>query len=323
MSDNYKKYSVDYGSLAALCAKNNLQATAFSPFSDEPVKSKLAAGSGEPDIDPSHEKVLTTILQTVTAPDKKLVLRFGGGQTPLAEQVFCFKEGKIPCSIMSRKDEVHLYQYPDTRAITDLFIEKYSSKNEVVAPNLIPPFMDLDEFIFILFAIDMYRRKLYEGLLDYTPTRFPHFSANALVSSFMDMIKGKDIRWLTPCFLFMVPDFDFKQVDVSTNSLKGLIDTKLCVPIKLKDTDERGLEYTNEGLALGAEFERSWFTSIAFSLSKFDGTGVKVLEKGFIAPTAASNHFVTVQEENGKFTANHQAFMYNQLHKRFNEILDL
>ncbi len=322
MSDNYKKYAMDYSNLAALLKKANLAPSSFSPLSASDVAAKLSADA-RLTIDPSHENVLTTILTTIAQPDKILHLRFGGGQAPMAEQWICLKDNKIPTSLIFQTDQVYLYQYPDTKAIVDLFVNKYASRNDVTVPNLIPPMTELSEFIFILHGIDMYRRHLYQNLLEYAPGRYPQFSANIFIKTFTDMLAGKDIRWLAPSFLFMIPDFDFTGIDISTNSLKGLIDTRICIPVLIGEKKIRGLKFSEEGLALGAEFERSWYNSIAFSLTRLIDGQVQVLENGYIAPTASTNHFVTIGMKDGKAYANHQAFRYNQMHKRLQEVLDL
>lgn len=82
------------------------------------------------------------------------------------------------------------------------------------------------------------------------------------------------------------------------------------------------LVFTDEGRALGVEFERTWMTGIGYGLHALvAGQSVQV-GYGFVAPTALANHVVTVVEEQGALRMNHQAFMADQLKALWAGLLD-
>ncbi len=234
---------------------------------------------------------------------------------PAAEQTLCFDaaNGENPVGISFLNDRVKLFAYDGLKSILDGFIAKYASKNEGVTPNLIPPMISLESFVAVLHSIDMYRRSLYASLLRYEPQSEPGFTLDAYSAELVKALKSRDIRWLTPCFVNIVPNLPADQFKFDPDSLKFLVDSGLCKMMKHKETNQLGMAFTEEGKALGVEFERTWQTSTGFELSLKTSTGSKVLEKGFLAPTAAANHLVLLKESEAGIQVNHQAFQSDQL----------
>lgn len=247
------------------------------------------------------------IIQTLTQENSRLTIRFGGGTKRPSEQVLCF--GDLIVGIQFDKD-VTIFVYEDPLEIIDLIIRNYANKSEYATKNILPPSCSLDEFICVLNSIDMYRKLYYQSMLSYKGNRAMGFTSDDYISQLNQSIKERDIRWLTPCFMTIVPNM--KLADMTDQSMNILLDHKLCQLMKNEETGQVGLYFTEEGKALGLEFERTWVDTLGFEFVKKG----QVTSRCFLAITALSNHFVEIKE-----TVNHQSFQYEQLHLKLENLI--
>ena len=309
--------------LMAMWQREGLTTSAFSPLSDARLAGPAgAAGIPEPAPPPGDDALLAELreaLAVLAAPDMKFALRMGGGSAPMQAQTLCFAKGKPPAGFLLAGNEAVVFRYEDENAVLDGLVGLHASRVQTPAANLVPPLTDPEAFVCLLHAIDMYRRSYYVSLLACAPqTR----AGVALVSFQRDMervLKARDVRWLLGAFVALMPNLPLGEN--RADPVRAVADAGLCRIMQDKD-GKPWLVFTDEGRALGVEFERTWMTGIGYGLHALvAGQSVQV-GYGFVAPTALANHVVTVVEEQGALRMNHQAFMADQLKALWAGLLD-
>lgn len=320
MNDEIQKFQVSFDQLAQVIRSSGMMVDDLSPLAQESVMKQIdpygrPAESSQGPVDSTNQQKISSLVQAVARPQRKLVCRVGGGRMPAAEQTVCYdatSKGNA-VGITFAADSVSLVEYGQSPTLFERFIARYASKPEAAAPNLIPPFASIEETIAILHAIDLYRRSFYGSLLAYSPQSEPGFTLEAYSAEMVKAAQNKDVRWLMPCFVNFVPNLPAERIKFSPDSLKILVDSGLCKMVRHKESQQPGMVFTAEGKALGLAFERSWLASLGFELSTKSSTGIRVISKGFLAPTIAANHLISLEDNGTELKVNHQAFNRDQL----------
>ncbi|NDL67789.1 zinc ribbon domain-containing protein [Anaerotalea alkaliphila] len=320
-----QKFTLTYGGLAHLLKAKGLVPGPGSPLGNRDVAARLEKavpdGTGLPVQGPAAE-TLDAALKVLAAPGQELLLRFGGGRAPMATQAVCGRgepQGEVFGILFDQKG-ADIYRYEGMAQTLEALVAKYASRNEAVVPNLLPPKLRVEEFLCLLQGVDLYRRAYYRSLLEHAPTHRPGFTPKEFVDGLTASVQSKDVRWLLPAFLALLPGLPTERIRTAGEDLEVLTEKGIVELLKDSQGNPR-FAFTPEGRAMGMEFERSWNLCVGLAVSRIAEGREQVLFKGMLLPTAAANHLVELVEEDGKLLVNHQAFRYDQLQARLAEVL--
>lgn len=246
-------------------------------------------------------------IRTIIDTESRITIRFGGGAKRTVEQTVFLGQLNIGLQI---SNEITLFKYKDPFEIVDQIIINHGNKSEIITKNILPSSCELDEFICLLNSIDMYRKCYYESMLGYKRNDVIKFTVQEYTDQLNDVVAGKDIRWLTPCFMLLVPNLP--KVRMTDSSMLMIMEQNICSMMKHKETGEVSLHFTDEGQGLGLEFEKTWNDTIGFEFKN-----KQVTKKAFLAVTALANHFVTIDQK-----VNHQNFHYEQLNMKLTDMIN-
>lgn len=294
--------------------REGVSPSAFSPLAGSRLATRAAApglpAASPVPADAAAQDVLKTVQPAITDPSMTFVLRTGGGAAPMQEQVVCLRDGAKPAGLLLSGADAVLCLYEDENTVFDGFIGPNASRSREAVPNLIPPLTDPEVFLCLLHVIDMYRRSLYASLLACRPQTEPGVSLEAFGRDMARVLAAKDVRWLLGAFVALMPNLPL--AGERPDAVRALVEAGLCRLMKDK-AGKPWLTYTDEGRALGVEFERTWLMGCGYALhAKVAGQDVTV-GTGFVAPTALTNHTVTLVADQGRLRINHQAFYDDQL----------
>ena len=203
--------------------------------------------------------------------------------------------------------------FPDYGVYLDAWAEDFAGVNDAPAANYIPPTVSLEAFLFVLHAVDSFRRVSYQNMLDHVFTGKAHITVPEFTGSMADSLKSMDIRWLLPSFMAVTPGVERYHTDLNPKHLEVLLTHDFFEQGRLA-SGEDALVFGEAGQVMGVEFFRSWLLSCGFELNVLGPAGFQTLERLFIAPTVLTNHFVRLQDaQGGKAAVNHQAYTAEQL----------
>ncbi len=308
--------------LMALLRKERVYLSPFSPLSDPRLAEKLAAEKPSGTPMPSDPVSMTLFRESIAAlanQEMKFTLRTGGGSSPMAEETVCFAIDRKPIGLIIDGMEVLVVQYEDAGAVADGFLGLHASRTQAVSPNLIPPLTDTGEFLCLLNAVDMYRRSYYASMLSCLPQTEPGVAAEVFMKDMSRVLETRDVRWLLGAFIALMPNLPIDRTN--SDPVSVLLDAGLCRLMKDK-AGKPWLQFTDAGKALGVEFERTWLTCAGYSLTGIAGGREFTVGSGFIAPTAVTNHVMTLAMENGNPRINHQAFYTDQIKSLWVDLFD-
>ena len=196
----------------------------------------------------------------------------------------------------------------------------FAGPSSVPAANYIPPKVSLEEFMFILHAVDSFRRVSYQNMLSHVFTDRAYVKVPEFLQSMAASLKSLDIRWLLPAFLAVTPGVEQYQTDIDPQNIAVLLQHDFLTEGKLA-SGEDVLVFGEAGQIMGVEFFRSWFTCCGMEIKVAGPDGFKAAERLFIAPTILGNHFTRLEgADNGKAMINHQVYTMEQLTFKLDEL---
>ena len=203
------------------------------------------------------------------------------------------------------------------------WLERSGCKTMEPCPNYMPPVLTFETSIYLLHCIDLFRRCIYQGMLDYREPIFRNITLETFFSSLASSIKAKDTRWLAPSFIALTPGLTPFPHKRSSNVLQIMNDLDFMIPIADQNGGSATLTFGEAGIAMGEEFYQSWFSSAGFEILLNTGDNSwSTLQKGYLAPTGLTNHlFVFDIDENDNLLTNHQALIRTELDSRMTHLI--
>lgn len=261
-------------------------------------------------------------LRIITQPDLYLVARVASVQG-LSEIRLHHKKSEglfVAAAEENAEGNLIISLFDDYISWLDSWIEEFASQSEQSVANYIPPKVSLEEFLFVLHAIDSFRRVSYQNMLDHAFMDNTYIKVPSFLQSMADSLKSLDIRWLLPAFLAVTPGVEQYQTKIDPQNIGVLLEHDFLREGKLA-SGEDALVFGEAGQIMGVEFFRSWFTSCGVEIN-VAGSGVfTAAERLFIAPTLLGNHFVRLEgADNGKAVVNHQLYTTEQLAFKLSEL---
>jgi hypothetical protein len=207
--------------------------------------------------------------------------------------------------------------------VSTWLVDTLGCKHAEPMPNFMPPQLVLEEFLFLLHAIDTFRRRTYMNLLEHTVEEKVTLTYSEFMEDMSVSIAKGDIRWLLPAFIMITPgvaDYELKLMYEHANKLFQLGFLEFAG--KTED-DEYRVTFGEAGLISGVEFFRTWLMAIGIEAKVIRDNQVFAMERLFIAPTAVANHFVRIEySETGQIYVNHQSYTKEQLESKLIELFN-
>lgn len=258
----------------------------------------------------------------IARPDLSGTIRFAGAQGLTEIRLHRRKsEGEYVVATEQRADgSLTISVFDGYKAWLVWWANGFAGVSDVPAANYIPPKVSLEEFMFILHAVDSFRRVSYQNMLSHVFTDRAYIKIPEFLRSMADSLKSLDIRWLLPAFLVVTPGVEQYQTDIDPQNIAVLLQHEFFTEGKLA-SDEDVLVFGEAGQIMGVEFFRSWFTSCGIEIKVAGPDGFMEAERLFIAPTILGNHFTRLEgAENGKAMVNHQVYTTEQLTFKLDEL---
>jgi hypothetical protein len=301
--------------------------TSLSPNTSSAFYKAAPADRASTDIKTAYGELLTDkgflhALRIITQPDLYLAVRVAGVQGLSGIRLHHKKsEGDfVAATEEGAGDNLIISLFDNYKSWLDWWIEDFASQSEQPAANYIPPKVSLEEFMFVLHAVDSFRRVSYQNMLNHVFTDRAYVKVPEFLQSMTDSLKSLDIRWLLPAFLTVTPGVEQYQTKIDPQNIGVLLEHDFFREGKLA-SGEDVLIFGEAGQIMGVEFFRSWFTSCGVEIN-MAGSGVfTAAERLFIAPTLLGNHFARLEgANNGKAIVNHQLYTTEQLAFKLSEL---
>ena len=210
------------------------------------------------------------VASVVACPSLKLWGRTGGGTVPVSSFAVCGRPAIHPDLFVvvspSFEDAFVLEVLEGIEEVAAWWADTLASPVEDDRPNLLPPPIALETLVYAFHTIDAFRRATLEGMLAYTTTEQPAISADEFSDSLLRAIGSRDLRWLLPAFLHLVPGLDVAGIDPRSEHLLFLVNQSFFVPAAEREDDRDVLVFGEAGIALGAEFHHGWLSAAGFEL---------------------------------------------------------
>lgn len=203
------------------------------------------------------------------------------------------------------------------------WLDRNASKADHVVPNYMPPPIRFETTVYMLHCIDMFRHSVYQGMIDNQQAKFDQISLKKFLSSFSTGLQKSDLRWLAPSLIALTPGLSTSAITHDSEIFETMAELDFLIPTTTQDGKTAELALGEAGLAMGTEFEQSWFHSAGLEILLNIGDGDwGTLQRVFLAPTGLANHlFLFFPDDKGYLMVNHQAMTRSQLDEKITTLL--
>lgn len=265
------------------------------------------------------------VAAVTSCPSLRLWGRTGGGRVPVSTFAMCGRPATHPDLFVvvspSFEDAFLIEVLDGVEEVAVWWGNRLASPAEGDVPNLLPPPVEPETLVYAFHTIDAFRRVILEGMLAYATTDHPVIAADEFSDSLHRSIRSRDLRWLLPAFLHLVPGLDVAGLNPTSEHLAVLTDRGLLGPSAERQNEGELLVFGEAGIALGTEFHHGWLSSAGFELLVRSAAGPTCVERGFLAPTPFTNHLVLLHPDD-RSAANHQAMTRSRLIATVGELVD-
>jgi len=275
-------------------------------------------------------------------PQYRLLLRTGGSVTPGAVMVACINllvdpqtvvvftptpgDGYQVETFVSADDfaawAANLLDSVPLFAALELEVQALETAGIKEYLHLIPDSLPLEAFIYLLHAIDSYRRATYCSMIEYKPAAEISLTAAEFDGSLIQSLNSRDLRWLLPAFMALTPGLASFKVMPELEHLQMLLDKGLLLAGQVEGSRTLLYSWPENGRRLGVEFYRTWSGAAGLELTFRGGqTG----QMAFIATTALTNHYFTLEQADvpGGVVAQHEPLNKTELSEKIAGLFSL
>ncbi|MDO8691339.1 MAG: hypothetical protein Q7R39_15240, partial [Dehalococcoidia bacterium] len=305
----------------------HLECNSLSPLADI-VKAygpgTRPANTGASEI--SRHPLFPSAASILAQPDLRILHRTGGGATDVS-WVSAFmrrsEDRETMVTLMPSTERsvlIQLFESPDRYLVW--WLDTMATRVEKASPNYMPPPIRLESLVYLLHAVDAYRRACFESMLRYAPTAEPSVTPSAFAETMNASIGSRDLRWLLPSFLYLTPGLNDYSFSPGAEHLARLAEHDFLLTAQKTDTEEDIFIFGEAGRTMGVEFYRTWMFGIGFESTVLVSGQERTLNRGFLAPTALANHLFQLESDGaGGCTVNHQALTLDELATEMRGIL--
>lgn len=206
------------------------------------------AGSARPSEDLAAvlaEPRANDVAAVVACPSFKLWGRTGGGRVPVSSYALCGRPATHPDLIVAVSPSYESsYCFEILEGVDEAvawWANAFAAPVEIDPPNLLPPPMELESLFYAMHAIDSFRRVTLEEMLAFETSSEPAVGAEAFSSTMVSSIGSRDLRWLLPAFLHLVPNLAVDGLDIREEHIGFLIDQRLFEAAAIAEDGRGGL----------------------------------------------------------------------------------
>lgn len=266
----------------------------------------------------AENETCKTSLSILANPSLRTVFNTGGGVIGISFLYLYSNpsiDGKGFVSITpSFEDAVLIQYYESAEGFAQWLADAVSITDSEPISSIIPSKLSLESLLFVLHAIDSFKRTAFKSMLEYKPMDEAFISSKEFAETLSTSIASKDARWLLPSFAVLTPNLEKFRIDINVESMKLLTDNNFLIPVKSKENNQEFFKFSDDARKLGAEFFSSWMMGIGFESARILNDNETFLGSGFIAPTAGANHlFIISKDSNDKGIAEHKSLAYSGL----------
>jgi hypothetical protein len=261
--------------------------------------------------------------KVLEAPDLRIAQRFGGlsPSVNLLDVYHCAKvEPDLLVAVQATADgSLGLMAFESADSYLSWWLETFAVAGAAETPNFLPPPLTLEATLYLLHAVDCYRRTYYQSMLDYTTNGDLMVSAQEFFRTMLQAARSADARWLAPAFLASTPGLP--RLNPSDSDFEPLWGLDFLASGKLPATGEDAFLWGEAGASMGREFLLGWGSFAGWEATLLP-TGQKSLHRAFLAATSLTNHlFIVEQGPGGATGVNHQAMALGRLRTRLETML--
>lgn len=267
-----------------------------------------------------------TLAKVLAQPVLKLALRRGGATLPLEASSLFIGRGPLGNIAVYLQEEGGLLSatyFNSQQQYAGFFAEQNAAPVSAKPANTLKQELSLEDLIFIFNLTDCYRRAYLHNMLQdsYEPVEAVY--EDELVAVLEGELKNRDIRWLVPSFLRLVPGLEsttlaFSEKQVERAEAMGLISRGA------NPGDNRPIYYLGgPSKYLGLEFSLFWHNSAGFEAVALNSKSgeTESLGKFYLAPTVEANHLFTLTGSGASLTVSHQALTLKETGEALHNIL--
>lgn len=297
-----------------------------------PLQTELAGyvpGSGRPSDDlaeVTRHPLLAKVAPILARPTFRMLHRTGGSAAP-ASHFAAYNNRNLDADAIvtvtpSFEGSLLIQLFDPLDDYCAWWSDLLAAKVEGEPVSLIPESLPLESFVYFLHAIDAYRRASYQSMLDYAPTDQLSITAAEFTGTMARSLRSRDLRWLLPAFLHLVPGLDLSGFDPREEHLAALSENDFLLAAKETGTGEPGVVFGEAGRATGIEFHRTWLLAVGFELAALSAEDAHPLSRGFLAPTGLANHLFLLESVGpGRVAVRHEALSADSLRARLQALL--
>jgi len=305
----------------------HLECNSLSPLADivrgyRPGARPANTGTSEISQHPLFPAAASILAQ----PDLRILHRTGGGSTDVSWVSAFVKRSEDRGTIVTvtpsteRSILIQLFDSPDRYLVW--WLDAMATRVEDPSPNYMPPPIRLESLVYLLHAVDAYRRASFESMLRYTPSAEPSITPSAFAETMNASIAGRDVRWLLPSFLYLTPGLNEYSFNPGAEHLARLAEHDFLLTARKADNEADIFIFGEAGRTMGVEFYRTWMSGVGFESTALVSGQPRSLNRGFLAPTALANHLFQLESDGaGGCTVNHQALTLDELATEMKRIL--
>ncbi|MDO8688677.1 MAG: zinc ribbon domain-containing protein [Dehalococcoidia bacterium] len=305
----------------------HLECNSLSPLADIVRAYRPGARPASPSTSEiSRHPLFSSAAAILTQPDLRILHRTGGGAVDVSYVSAFGKRSENRETVVTvtpsteRSILVRLFESPDRYLVW--WLDTMASRVETSTPNYMPPPIRLESLVYLLHAVDAYRRASFESMLSYTPTAEPSITTSAFAETMNASIGSRDLRWLLPSFLYLTPGLSDYSFSPGAEHLARLAEHDFLLTAKKADTEEDIFIFGEAGRTMGVEFYRTWMSAVGFESTVLVSSQERTLNRGFLAPTALANHLFLLESDGaGGCAVNHQALTLDELATKMKQIL--
>ena len=283
-------FTINKNDIGILLHRLQLQAVAGSPL--HPF-----ADSNTP-VTPTEELLQNNLfiaaMQVLAAPQRLIRMYAGGGTQPRGDLFIAVQpQNKTVQAVAvtpSQDDTWTVVAHAEIKSCINWLLDIVAVENETAAA--LPATFSPEFLLYLLGAIDQYKRCGYEELLQYKQGDAYVFTLNAFADNMQKAMKSADLRWLLPSFVVLTPGFSELNLMADSTVYEQLIDADIMLPVE--STGEPMFTFGETGKELGEEFSKHWIQSSGIEVSTVSGEGAVAQHRAFLATTMLTNHLFEI-----------------------------
>lgn len=322
---NIPVFYIDGGELLHVVTEiYKLPLNGLSPFNGMPASViKLSDEAGKLHRDSEFKKAA----EVLASPSLKVSIRRGGSTLPFEASTVYAKKEKDDITFVYLKEvdnTLMMTLFTDVRSYTGYFAAQNASPVEAVPLNTIKATQDIETLLFIFNLLDCYRRTYMGLMLEGSEDTIDAIYEDEFLSVFEKNLKSKDIRWLLPAFLNLVPGVGDFAISLTGEQL-DYAEAMDFINRSANKKENRPVYYLGSNARyMGLEFSLFWKYAAGFEVTGWDekAMSAEILGRYFLAPTEEGNHLIRLipMGEKAKFT--HFCLSLKELEEELCNILE-